>query len=83
MWGWPQASGKARPPRVSRPPAHGRPPAACPPARYTDKKKIKFFLIYKEIQSGAVAKSFLRKGFLIYEEMRKYFSIYEETVSHL
>jgi hypothetical protein len=41
------------------------------------KKKIKFFLIYKEIQSGAVAKSYMRKGFLIYEEMRKYFSIYE------
>jgi hypothetical protein len=28
-----------------------------------------------EIQSGAVAKSFMRKGFLIYEEMRKYFPI--------
>jgi hypothetical protein len=41
------------------------------------KKKIKiFFLIYKEIQSGAVAKSYIRKGFLIYEEMRKYFTIY-------
>ncbi len=24
-----------------------------------------------EIQSGAVAKSYMRKGFLIYEEMRK------------
>jgi hypothetical protein len=41
---------------------------------YTDKK---------EIQSGAVAKSYMRKGFLIYEEMRKYFSIYEEAVSHI
>ncbi len=40
------------------------------------KKKIK----YKEIQSGAVAKSYLRKGFLTYEEMRKYFPIYEEAV---
>jgi hypothetical protein len=29
--------------------------------------------MYKEIQSGAVAKSNMRKGFLIYEEMRKYF----------
>ena len=37
--------------------------------------------MYKEIQSGAVAKSYMRKGFLIYEEMRKYFPIYEETVS--
>jgi hypothetical protein len=37
-------------------------------------------LIYKEIQSGAVAKSYMRKGFLIYEEMRKYFPIYEEAL---
>ncbi len=40
---------------------------------YTDKKEKKFFLIYKEIQSGAVAKSYMRKGFLIY--MRKYANI--------
>jgi hypothetical protein len=38
------------------------------------KKKIKFSsYIYKEIQSRAVAKSYMRKGFQIYEEMRKYF----------
>jgi hypothetical protein len=37
---------------------------------YTDKKN-QILLIYKEIQSGAVAKSNMRKGFLIYEEMRK------------
>jgi hypothetical protein len=43
---------------------------------YTDKKENKIFLIYKEIQSGTVAKSFMRKGFLIYEEMGKYFPIY-------
>jgi hypothetical protein len=41
------------------------------------------FLIYKEIQSGAVAKSYMRKGVLIYGEMRKYFLIYEETASHI
>jgi hypothetical protein len=29
---------------------------------------------------GSVAKSSMRKGFLIYEEMRKYFVIYEEAV---
>ncbi len=29
---------------------------------------------------GAVAKSYMRKGFLIYEEMRKYLTIYEEAV---
>jgi hypothetical protein len=39
---------------------------------YTDKKENQIFLIYKEIQSGAVAKSYMRRGFLIYEEMRKY-----------
>jgi hypothetical protein len=48
----------------------------------TDKKENQIFLIYKEIQSGAVAKSHIRKGFLIYEEMRKYFPIYEEALSH-
>jgi hypothetical protein len=50
---------------------------------YTLLKKIQIFLIFKEIQSGAVAKSYMRKGFLIYEEMRKYFPIYEEAVSHI
>jgi hypothetical protein len=49
----------------------------------TDKKANKIFLIYKEIQSGAVAKSYMRKGFLIYEEMRKYFPIYEDAVRHI
>jgi hypothetical protein len=42
--------------------------------------------MYKEIQSGSVAKSYMRKGFLIYEEMRKYFPMYEdfeEAVSHI
>jgi hypothetical protein len=34
--------------------------------------------MYKEIQSGAV-ESLMRKGFLICEEMRKYFHIYEEN----
>ncbi len=34
--------------------------------RYTDLKKN--FLIYKEIQMGSGAKSYMRKGFLIYEE---------------
>jgi ribosomal protein S17 len=50
---------------------------------HTDKKENHIFLIYKEIHSGAVAKSNMRKGFLIYEEMRKYFPIYEEAVSHI
>jgi hypothetical protein len=49
---------------------------------YTDKKENKLFLIYKEIQTGAVAKSYKRKGFLIYEEMHNYLVIFEEAVSH-
>jgi hypothetical protein len=59
--------------------------------QYTDEKDNQIFLIYQEIQSGAVAKSYMRKGFLIYEEMRKYlrrhlqllhseFLIYEENL---
>ncbi len=50
---------------------------------YTDKKENNIFLIYREIQSGAVAKSYMRKSFLIYEEMGKYFHIYEEAVSQI
>jgi hypothetical protein len=49
-----------------------------PSGPYTDKKDNHIFLIYKEIQNGAVAKLFMRKGFLIYEEMHKYFPIYED-----
>jgi hypothetical protein len=40
---------------------------------YTDKKENKIFLIYREIQMGSGAKSNIRKGFLIHEEMHKYF----------
>jgi hypothetical protein len=49
---------------------------------YTDKKENEIFLINKEIQMGLVAKSYMRKGFLIYE-MRKYLTIYEEAVNHI
>jgi hypothetical protein len=41
----------------------------------TDKKENEILLIYKEIQMGLVAKSYSRKGFQIYEEMRKYLTI--------
>jgi hypothetical protein len=34
---------------------------------YTDKKENKIFLIQKEIQKGAVAKSFKTNGLLIYD----------------
>jgi hypothetical protein len=50
---------------------------------YTDKKENIIFLIYEEIQMGAVAKSFMRKGFLLYEEMHKYLVIYEEDFGHI
>ncbi len=49
----------------------------------TDKKENKIFLICKEIQMGAVAKSYMRKGFLKYEEMHNYLVIFEEAVIHL
>ncbi len=45
----------------------------------SDKKENEIFLIYQ----GAVARSYKRKGFLIYEEMQKYLTIYEEAVSHI
>jgi hypothetical protein len=32
---------------------------------------------------GAVAKSYMRKGFLIYEKMRKYLVIFEKAGSHI
>jgi hypothetical protein len=34
-----------------------------------DKKEKKIFLIFKEVQMGSGAKSYMRKGFLIYEEI--------------
>jgi hypothetical protein len=47
--------------------------------RHTGKKrKQKFFLLNKEIQTRSGAKSNMRKGFIIYEEIHKYFTIYEE-----
>jgi hypothetical protein len=49
----------------------------------TDKKENKIFLIYKETQKGAFAKSYIWKGFLICEEMRKYLTMYEEAISYI
>jgi hypothetical protein len=43
---------------------------------YTDKKGIQIFLIYNEIQSGAVAKSFMTNGLLILGEIFSHFLIY-------
>ncbi len=36
------------------------------PKVYTDKKENKIFLIYKEIQKGVAAKSYMTNGLLIY-----------------
>jgi hypothetical protein len=40
---------------------------------YTDKKESQIFLIYKEIQNGAVAKSYIINGLLIYGEIFAHF----------
>ncbi len=42
----------------------------------TDKKENKIFLIYREIQNGAVAKSNMTNGLLIYGEIFAHFLIY-------
>jgi hypothetical protein len=47
------------------------------------KKKIKIFPIYKEIQNGAVAKSYITNGLLIYGEIIPYFLIYWEVLPHI
>jgi hypothetical protein len=40
------------------------------------KKENQIFLKYKEIQNGAVAKSYMTSGLLIYGEMFAHFLIY-------
>jgi hypothetical protein len=49
---------------------------------YTHKKGNEIVFINKKIQMGYVAKSYMRNGFL-YEAMRKYLAVYEETVRHI
>jgi hypothetical protein len=44
----------------------------------TDKKEKKIFLIYKEIQNGAVAKSYMTNGLIIFGETFAHFHIYED-----
>ncbi len=57
---------------------------------YTNKKEKKIFLICKEIQNGAVAKSYMTDGLLIYGEylrislyIRKQFLIYDFATAPL
>jgi hypothetical protein len=42
---------------------------------YTDKKENKIFLIFEEIQKGAVAKSYMTNGLLESSYMTKYLRI--------
>jgi hypothetical protein len=44
--------------------------------RHTDKKENQIFLIYREIQNGAVAKSYMNNGLPIYREIFLHFLIY-------
>jgi hypothetical protein len=50
---------------------------------FTVIKGNKIFLVYKEIQMGSVAKSYMRKGFLMYEETHRYLVMYDEAFSHI
>jgi hypothetical protein len=63
-----------------------------PQADHTDKKENQIFLIYKEIQNGAVAKSYMTNGLLINGEIfahfpiqyiRKHFLIYDFATASL
>ena len=46
---------------------------------HTEKKKIKFSSYIRKFRVEQL-QSYMRKGFLIYEQMRKYFPVYEEAV---
>jgi hypothetical protein len=50
---------------------------------YTDKKEKKIFLIYQEIQNGAVAKSYMTNGLLIYGELLAHFLILGSHSSYM
>ncbi len=49
----------------------------------TDKKEYKIFLIYKEISDGIGCKVIYEEGLPIIWGRSKYFTIYEEAVSHI
>jgi hypothetical protein len=50
---------------------------------YTDKKENQIFRIYKEIQNGSVAKSYMTNGYLIYEEIFAHFLILGSPSSYM
>jgi hypothetical protein len=49
---------------------------------HTDKKENQIFLICREIQSGAVAKSYMTNSRLIHGEIFAHFLIYQEALPH-
>ncbi len=51
--------------------------------RYTDKKDNQIFLMYKEIQNGPVAKSYMTNGLLIYGGIFTHFLIHQEALPHI
>jgi hypothetical protein len=52
------------------------PPTLTDRTGCTDKNENQFFLIYKEIQNGAVEKSYMTNGLLIYGDIFAHFLIY-------
>ncbi len=54
-----------------------------PDVPYTDKKENQIFFIYREIQSGAVAKLDMTNGLLIYGETFGHFLIYQEALPNI
>ncbi len=50
---------------------------------HTDKKENQVFLTFREIQSGAVAKSYMTNSLLIYGEIFAHFLIYQESLPHI
>jgi hypothetical protein len=54
----------------------GRNGAPVPEYAHTDKKENQILLIYGEIQSGAVGKSYMTNGLLIYREISAHFLIF-------
>ncbi len=50
---------------------------------HTDKKEKQIFLIYKEIQNGSVAKSYMTNGLIIYGDIFSHFLIYYEVLPHI
>jgi hypothetical protein len=53
------------PSKKSHPDSNGKTPEILS-VNYTDKRENQNFLIYKEFQNGAVAKSYMTIGLLIY-----------------